>query len=181
MRIDSRRSSSAPAELNALLGRDPAIAETATRLQTITQNVQEHSTHRFPGREEKSERRTSASDCENEQAATPAAGSCDNIDLEAAKFTVRSVQIDDPFKFLPWVKARQRRAENQIVALVQGKPFTYKDAGAKAIEIIERENFLPDTSDQRVKIRVEIAGVRNCTGGQVDLIYRIYSTQILPS
>ena len=76
--------------------------------------------------------------------------------------------------------ARQRRAENQIVALVQGKPFTYKDAGAKAIEIIERENFLPDTSDQRVKIRVEIAGVRNCTGGQVDLIYRIYSTQILP-
>ena len=82
------------------------------------------------------------------------------MDLEQAGFTVRSVNIEDPFKFLPWVKARQDRALAQITTLVQGKPFTYKNAGAKGLEIIERENFLPDTTDQRVKIRVEIVSVQ---------------------
>ena len=169
-------------DLNFKIGRDPAIAEAEARLRIVTRNIQEQ----FDQIDLAAARRK-AKDAlqrvipENEQAsAVPAPGSCDNIDLEQAGFKVRSVQINDPFKFLPWVKVRQQRAENQIVTLVQGKPFTYKDAGAKAIEIIERENFLPDTSDQRVKIRVEIAGVRNCTDNQVDLVYRIYSTQIMP-
>ena len=169
-------------ELNNAIGRDPAIAKTQSRLRVITRNVQEQFDQIDLG-----EARRKAKDAlrrvipENEQqSAARAPGSCDNVDLEQAGFKVRSVQINDPFKFLPWVKVRQKRAENQIVTLVQGKPFTYKDAGAKAIDIIERENFMPNTSDQRVKIRVEIAGVRNCTDNQVDLIYRIYSTQIMP-
>ncbi len=116
----------------------------------------------------------------HEKAQTLALGSCDKIDLEQAGFTVRSVRIEDPFKFLPWIKARQNRALEQITTLVQGKPFTYKDAGTKGLEIIERENFLPDTTDQRVKIRIEIVAVENCVDRQLDLVYRIYSTQIMP-
>ncbi|HKG60121.1 MAG TPA: hypothetical protein VKB05_10180 [Pyrinomonadaceae bacterium] len=107
-------------------------------------------------------------------------GSCDGINLETANYKVRSIRIDDPFLFLPWVKARQKRASAQITALVQGKPFTYADVSDKALKIIEDENFLPDTSDARVKLRLEFVSVQNCTGGQVDVIYRIYSTQILP-
>ena len=108
------------------------------------------------------------------------AGSCEGLDLEKAGFTVRSIRIDDPFDFLPWVKARQKRAAAQITALIKDNPFTYSDAGDKALEIIEKENFLPDTSDTRIKFRIELVSVANCTGGKVDLIYRIYSTQIRP-
>jgi len=108
------------------------------------------------------------------------AGSCDGINLETANYKVRSVRIDDPFLFLPWVKARQKRATAQITELIQGKPFTYADVSDKALKIIEDENFLPDTSDARVQFRLEFVSVENCTDGQVDVKYRIYSTQILP-
>jgi hypothetical protein len=170
-------------QLNGLLGRDPAIAEAVSRLQVITQNVQEQFDQidlAAAKKKAKAALRRVVPEKAQAPAATPAPGSCDNIDLEQAGFTVRSVRIDDPFKFLPWVRARQDRALAQITTLVQGKPFTYKDAGARGLDIIERENFLPDTTDQRVKIRVEIVAVQNCIDGQLDLVYRIYSTQIMP-
>ena len=169
------------ADLNRLLGSDSGIAEPSSRLQVITQNVQEQFDQiDLAAAERKAKAALRRVVPEKAAAEAPVPGSCDNIDLQQAGFIVRSVRIDDPFKFLPWVKARENRALNQIVTLVQGKPFTYKDAGAKGLDIIERENFLPDTTDQRVKIRVEIVSVQNCTDGQLDLVYRIYSTQIMP-
>lgn len=170
-------------QLNNLLGRDPAIAAGASRLQVITQSVQEEFDQidlASAQKKAKAALRRVVPEKAQAPAPAPVPGSCDNIDLEQAGFTVRSVRIDDPFKFLPWVKARQNRALDQITKLVQGKPFSYKDAGAKGLDIIERENFLPDTTDQRVKIRVEIVAVQNCVDGQLDLVYRIYSTQIMP-
>jgi hypothetical protein len=170
-------------ELNGLIGRDSGIDESVSRLQIITQNMGAQWDQIDLAAAEKKAKAALARVVPEKAQATasaPVPGSCDKIDLEQAGFTVRSVRIDDPFKFLPWVKARENRALNQITALLQGKPFTYKDAGGKGLDIIERENFLPDTSDQRVKIRVEIVGVRNCSDGQVDLVYRIYSTQIMP-
>jgi hypothetical protein len=108
------------------------------------------------------------------------AGSCEGINLETATLKVRNIRSDDPCLFLPWVKARQKRATAQITELIQGKPFTYANVSDKALKIIEDENFLPDTSDARVRLRLEFVSVENCTNGQVDVIYRIYSTQILP-
>lgn len=169
--------------LNASIGSDPGITETLARLEIITRDVQENFDQIDLAAAERQARDALARVVpENVRPADsiPVTGSCDNIDLEQAGFKVRSVRIEDPFKFLPWVKARQQRALDQINTLVQGKPFTYKDAGAKGLDIIETENFLPDTTDQRVKIRVEIVAVRNCTGGELDLLYRIYSTQIMP-
>jgi hypothetical protein len=167
--------------LNSSLGRDPALSQNAARLQAVSQNIQEEfdlidlaETRR---KAKAALRRVVA---EKAEAAEPLAGSCENINLEQLNFTVRSIRIDDPFYFLPWVKARQRRAADQINALVKGKPFNYTDAAAKALNIIENENFLPDTSDQRVKLRLEIVSVENCSDQQVDLVYRIYSTQIMP-
>lgn len=169
--------------LNASIGSDPGITETLARLEIITRDVQENFDRIDLAAAERQARDALARVVpENVRPADsiPVTGSCDNIDLEQAGFKVRSVRIEDPFKFLPWVKARQQRALDQINTLVQGKPFTYKDAGAKGLDIIETENFLPDTTDQRVKIRVEIVAVRNCAGGELDLLYRIYSTQIMP-
>lgn len=171
--------------LNTSIGRDPGIAEAISRLQVLAREAQENFDQIDLGaarRQAKEALQKVIPEKASAPSSTPepAPGSCDKIDLEQAGFVVRSVRIDDPFLFLPWVKARQRRALDEITTLVQGKPFTYKNAGAKGIEIIERENFLPDTADRRVKIRVEIVSVRNCTEGGLDLVYRIYSTQILP-
>ena len=159
---------------------NPGIAQTISRLRVITQNVQENFDQIDVGAAKRQAEEALAKVLPEKTAPGSAPGSCDNIDLEKTGLIVRTVRIDDPFLFLPWVKARQRRALDQINALVLNKPFTYQNAGSKGIEIIERENFLPDTSDQRVKIRVEIVSVRNCTDGGLDLVYRIYSTQIMP-
>ena len=151
---------------------DPSSA----RLQAITQNIQEEFDLIDLAAAKKKAREALRKVIEEQQAA----GSCEGIDLEQAGLKVRSIRITDPFGFLPWVKARQRRAADQITALIKDKPFTYTDASAKALDIIENENFLPDTSDARVKLRVEIVSVANCTDGGVDLIYGVYSTQIMP-
>ncbi|HEU4932966.1 MAG TPA: hypothetical protein VFT48_12875, partial [Pyrinomonadaceae bacterium] len=152
--------------------RDPAIA----RLQALTQNIQEE----FDLIDLKEANRKAKAALRKVIEEQQAAGSCKGIDLEKAGLKVRSIRIKDPFAFLPWVKLRQRRAADQITALIKDKPFTYTDASAKALDIIENENFLPDTSDARVKLRVEIVSVANCTDGGVDLIYGVYSTQIMP-
>lgn len=106
--------------------------------------------------------------------------SCDGIDLQQAGFTVRSTRISDPFDFLPWVRVRQRRAADRIAALVNGKPFRYSEVRDAALKIIEEENFLPDTSETRVKIRLELVSLENCSNKSVDVIYGVYSTQIMP-
>ena len=95
-------------------------------------------------------------------------------------YRVRSSRIEDPFDFLPWVRIRQKRAAAKIAASVDGKPFLYSTARDQAREIIEQENFLPDTSDVRVKIRLELLSVENCSDRSLDVVYRVYSTQIMP-
>ena len=156
--------------------RDPALAPTVARLQSLTQNIQEEFDLIDLAEAKRKAKAALRKIVEKDQTA----GSCEGIDLEQAGLKVRSIRIQDPFYFLPWVKARQRRAFAQITTLIKDKPFTYTDASAKALDIIENENFLPDTSDARVKLRVEIVSVENCTNGGVDLVYGVYSTQILP-
>lgn len=112
----------------------------------------------------------------------PVTGSCEGINLEQNGYKIRSFRIEDPFKFLPWIKARQKRASAAIQQLFEAQDFafTYTTVSGKALDVIETENFLPDTSDQRVKLRVEVVGVQNCIDSQVDVVYRIYSTQLMP-
>lgn len=105
---------------------------------------------------------------------------CEGINFEREGYRVRRSRIEDPFDFLPWVRIRQRRAATKIAALVDGKPFLYSTARDQAREIIESENFLPDTSDVRVKIRLELLSVEDCSDRSLDVVYRVYSTQIMP-
>ncbi|MDQ3667327.1 MAG: hypothetical protein M3410_12275 [Acidobacteriota bacterium] len=105
---------------------------------------------------------------------------CEGVNFEREGYRVRSSRIEDPFDFLPWVRTRQRRTATKIASLVDGKPFLYITARDQAREIIEQENFLPDTTDLRVKIRLELLSVENCSDSSLDLVYRVYSTQIMP-
>lgn len=109
-------------------------------------------------------------------------GCPDGADFQAEGYVVRKngSRVDDPFDFLPWVRAREKRAANEIAALVDDKPFHYDAAVGQALEVIDRENFLPDASEARVRLRLEFVSVANCADHQLDLIYRVYSTQILP-
>ena len=112
------------------------------------------------------------------QPQTVADQSCNGIDLEQAGYSVRSFKIEDPFDFLPWIGARERRAATRIEPLISGKPFQYASVRDAAIRIIEEENFLPDTSETRIKLRLLIVRVKNCSNKSVDVIYGVYSTQL---
>jgi hypothetical protein len=92
---------------------------------------------------------------------------------------VRSSRVEDPFNFLAWVGQRKTSAAKAISALVDNQPFTYQAAVAAALDIIEQERFLPETND-RVKIAVEFVTAENCVDDKLDLVYRVYSSQILP-
>jgi hypothetical protein len=109
-------------------------------------------------------------------------GSCAGIDLEKDNYIVNSFRVDNPFDFLPWVKIKMNRATEKIAAMIKEdkNKFTYKRTSDKAVEFIEQEDFLPDTSDARVQIRVEFVTVQNCANQHVDVVYRIYSSQIMP-
>src|SRR5262249_13713071 len=105
----------------------------------------------------------------------------ENIEFQREGYTVKTSRVDNPFDFLPWVKIKVDRVKAEIAALVDGKPFRYETAVGQALAIIENEKFLPDTSDTPFQFAVEVVTVENCTADkQLDLVYRIYSTQILP-
>jgi hypothetical protein len=106
--------------------------------------------------------------------------SCGGKNFEKEGYVVGRSRLEDPFIFLPWVRIKERNAADQIRALVDGKPFVYDTAISKALEIIEKENFLPDTSDFRYRFRVEVVSVENCADHKLDLVYGVYSTQIMP-
>lgn len=106
---------------------------------------------------------------------------CENINLEDAGYSVRDKgsRIEDPFDFLRWVKNRNDSARTKIAALVDGKQFSYATAAGEALDIIEKENSLPD-SNERVKISLEFVSVENCSDQKLNLVYRVYSTRIKP-
>jgi hypothetical protein len=106
--------------------------------------------------------------------------SCENADLEGS-FSVRSVQVEDPFSFLPWVQSKMNNAQNTISQALRGKPFRYDTAIGFSLDTIEKEDFLPGTNDRRFAFRIEMVAVKNCSASQLDLTYRVYSSQILPS
>ncbi len=109
-------------------------------------------------------------------------GVCTNINLQAEEYKIRTLRVQDPFAFVPWIRDKKKNVEKKIKALIEGnkQQFTYPLVITGGLQIIDDENFMPETSDERVRIRVEVVAVENCSDKLVDLIYRVYSTQILP-
>lgn len=170
-------------DLKAVLIAEPEITQDAARLKDLSDFLNEE----FGQIDQAKAKRSARSALRRVQAekptgsgANPKPGPCEYIDFEQANYWIRDIRIDDPFSFLPWIKKREEDAATQIRTLVKGQRFTYNQAAAKALEIIENVNFLPDTSDKRVKLRLEIVRVENCAEGQLDLAYGVFSTQIMP-
>ena len=112
--------------------------------------------------------------------------SCERIDFQDKGYTVRSVKVENPFAFLPWVRKAKKDSESEISKLFSldqsspdGRRFSYEKASGKGLEIIER-NFEAESIDPRVKIRVILVSVESCSDTQLDLVYRVYTTQIKP-
>ena len=106
-------------------------------------------------------------------------GSCQNVKLDEG-YLVSSSRIENPFHFIPWVQTKMDNAGKAIRDLVDNKPFSYSVAVGEAFSRIEKEDFMPQTSDARMGIRIEVVAAENCSNKHVDLVYRVYSTQILP-
>lgn len=101
------------------------------------------------------------------------------VDFEAAGYSVRDVQVENPFEFLPWIAPVVKNARVAVEAL-KGAPFT-NSAVNKAKDDVFTKGFLPDPPDQRVIIDLLITSVENCSGKQLDLHFWMLSSQIAPA
>jgi len=99
--------------------------------------------------------------------------------FEKAGYVVRSVGLESPFSKLPWLSARMNAAE-QTLKKLEGKPFVSSEVTEKRDEL-RNLNFPPDSGEQRVRFLFVVTRVKGCDGKQLDLVYSVYSSQILPS
>lgn len=167
-----RKTVSCATERNQGANPDPALKSAIARVETLRREMDEEFA--------KIDKTLAAKKAQAKTGRTVETNPCEDINFEKAGFTVTSSRVEDPFDFLPWVRDRQKRAADQISALVDNQLFRYETATGKALDIIEKENFLPDTSDVRVKLRVELVSVENCANSKLDLVYRVYSSQVMP-
>jgi hypothetical protein len=98
-------------------------------------------------------------------------------DFEAAKYTIKSTTVDDPFKFLYWIGGKRGNIEAQLKEKLDKQPFRYQLVDGDALGVIEKARFTPDTKGS-FAISVEVVSVENCDtfAKTLDLVYRIYST-----
>lgn len=99
-------------------------------------------------------------------------------DFEAAGYTIRTVRVENPFVFLPWIASAVRNAKSQVSHL-QGAPYK-NDEVQKAQDDVSKLGFLPDAPDQRVIIDLMVTSVENCSGKELDLNFWMLSSQIAP-
>ena len=115
----------------------------------------------------------------SEEAAVRPSGNCPlGTDFEIAGYTIRTVRIENPFEFLRWVRARIDDAKRDVSSLA-GRPYRTVDVQRTAREL-EGANFLPEAGDQRVRVSLVVTSVENCSGGKLDLVYSVLSSQIAP-
>ena len=71
-------------------------------------------------------------------------------------------------------------AAEQTVKELEGRPYVASEVKEKRAEL-RNLNFPPDSGQQRVRVLVVVTKVENCKGKRLDVVYSVYSSQILPS
>ncbi len=108
-----------------------------------------------------------------------AAGNCPaGTDFEKSGYVIRTARVESPFKYLSWLRAAIDNADLSVSRL-NGQPYRAVEVHRKADEL-EKLNFLPDAIEQRVQVSLVITSIENCSNGQLDLVYSIFTTQIAP-
>ena len=91
-------------------------------------------------------------------------------------YRIRSARIEDPWRFLRTVRARRQGDDeaDKAVAGLQNQPYDSAEV-EKVLGIVERVRFL-DTN-----ITYSAIVVDNCSGKELDIIFRVFSVQISPA
>lgn len=106
-------------------------------------------------------------------------GCLKGTDFEAEGYRIRQIRVKNPFSFLPWVRARVRQAQSGVADL-PGTPFTYARIQKVAAELEDRE-FLPESSEERLRFSIITTSVENCSDKQLDVSWFVFSSQVSPS
>ena len=114
------------------------------------------------------------------QQATARDGSCDQPpDFYNRKFTIRDVKVKHPFHFLRFIESRL--ADLPAGGLPAKGEMLDLEKVAAGRNAIEERQFLPSPVSAPVRIDLIVSALENCRNGQLDVVYSVYSTQILPS
>src|SRR5258706_12737861 len=107
------------------------------------------------------------------------AGTCTaGTDFEKSGYSIRRARVQSPFSYLRWPRDAITDADRRVAQL-NGSPYRNAAVRMKADEL-ENLNFLPEAIEQRVRISLVITSVENCSAGQLDIVYSVFTTQIAP-
>ncbi len=109
--------------------------------------------------------------------ATPQSASNCPTHASLEGYTIRDARVEHPFAFLRWLKPVTDDADNAI-AFLKGQNYRVSLV-SDGIAALEKKAFLPETGDPAVRVNILIATVENCDGNQLDVVYRVFSTQVL--
>ena len=99
-------------------------------------------------------------------------------DFERAGYIIRTARVESPFNYLNWIRAAIGNAQSNLAKLA-GQPYRNAEVQQEANEL-EKLNFLPDAIELRVRVSLITTSVENCSNGQLDVVYSVYTTQIAP-
>ena len=108
-----------------------------------------------------------------------ATGNCPlHTSFEDEHYVIRHAYVEDPFAFLKWLNKVVAEADGAL-SFLNGQAYSLP-AVRQGIETLEKHTFLNDSDEQAFAVAVTIVSVENCSAGQLDRVYRIYSTRISP-
>ena len=105
-------------------------------------------------------------------------GACPpNADYAALGYRIRQAKVREPFAFVRRVGLVTAQAD-KIVTQLTGTAFDYAAIHAVGDKLADLQ-WLPGASEQRVQIDALIASVEDCLADELDVVYSVYSSQIL--
>ena len=109
-----------------------------------------------------------------------AAGSCPiGVDFEMSGYKIRSARLESPFQYLRWFRAALKTAESHVADLADHRPYLTREVRKRADQL-EKLNLVQSAIEQPVRVSLVITSVENCSGGELDLVYSIFTTEIAP-
>src|ERR1044072_2654483 len=108
-----------------------------------------------------------------------AAGICPTgVDFEATGYLIRSARLESPFQYLSWFRAALKTAEPHVADLAD-RPYLTREVRKRADQL-EKLNLVQSALEQQVRISLVITSVDNCSGGELDVVYSIFTPEIAP-
>jgi len=106
-------------------------------------------------------------------------GNCPaGVDFEKSGYIIRFAHIKSPFQYVSALHTAIRNIEAKVADLA-GRPYQNREVRKRADEL-EAVNFLPDVIEQPIRISLVMTSVENCSSGQLELLYTVFTTQLAP-